>query len=244
MGVYVYPPSSPNHNDTDFAIVVNEIDHWMSKGYTPYIGGDFNSRIGNIGEISARSLKWKFEENIDKGGNGNKSNFRDMCEVMNILPLNHCIYNKKKIAGGFTYFKGGKKSQIDFIVTNNAGRRKIDEFSLVTEGWHFSDHIPLDLKVHLSYDISALSLLLRSKSLIESTQPIRKHCLKTFKKDFDFNAAKLIIEENAVNISRDCASLSADFIVNRLHAEMSDAVERTLKPSRRYTTDIDKTAMK
>ena len=243
MGVYVYPPSSPNHKDTDFAIVINEIDYWMSKGYTPYVGGDFNSRIGDIGAIASRSLKWKFEDNIDKGANGNKSSFKDMCEVTNILPLNHCVYNKKKFAGGFTYFKGGKKSQIDFVLTNNVGRRNIEEFTMVTEGWHFSDHIPLDMQSRLCYDISALSLLLRSKSLIELTQPKRNNCLKTFKNDFDFNAAKFIMEANAVNIARDCTSLSADFIVQRLHAEMGDAIKRTAKPSKRYNPNLDTSAM-
>ena len=148
---------------------------------------------------------------------------------MKILPLNHCIYNEKKFAGGFTYFKGGKKSQIDYIITNNAGRRSVKELSLVTEGWHFSDHIPLDLKTHLCYDVSALSLLLRSKSLVEPTQPVRKNYLKTFKKDFDYDAAKLLMEANAVNMARDCASLSGDLITQRLHAEMGDAIGRTIK---------------
>ena len=244
MGVYVYPPSSSNHKDTDFAIVIDEIDYWMSKGYTPYIGGDFNSRIGDIGVIAEKSLKWKFEDNIDKGENGNKSSFTDMCEVMNILPLNHCIYKKKTFAGGHTYFKGGKKSEIDFIVTNNVGRRNVEDFTMVTEGWHFSDHIPLDLKSRLNYDISALSLLLRSKSLIKQTMPQRNNILKTFKKDFDFNAAKNILKDNATNISSDCASLSADFIVHRLHAEMGDAIGKTMKKNpRRDTIEPDKSAM-
>ena len=244
MGVYVYPPSSPNHKDTDFAIVIDEIDYWMSKGYVPYIGGDFNSRIGDVNQIAGKSLKWKYEANVDKGENGNTSSFSDMCEVMNILPLNHCTYYKKKFAGGFTYFKGGKKSQIDFIVTNNAGRKNVDEVSLVTEGWHFSDHIPLDLKVNLTYDVSALSLLLRSKSLIEPTQPIRKHCLKTYKKDFDFDAAKILMEAQAVNITADCNMLSADLIVRRLHAEMGDVIGKTTKnlPKRR-NLDVDVKAM-
>ncbi len=167
-----------------------------------------------------------------------------LCEVMNILPLNHCVYNKKRFAGGFTYFKGGKKSQIDFILTNNAGRRNVEEFTMVTEGWHFSDHIPLDMKSRLNYDISALSLLLRSKSLIELTTPKRNNCLKTFKKDFDFTAAKIIMETNAVNISLDCNSLSADFIVQRLHAEMGDVIGKTVKKlPKRQTLDLDTSAM-
>ena len=32
MVVYVYPPSSPNYKDTDFSMVISEIDYWMSKG--------------------------------------------------------------------------------------------------------------------------------------------------------------------------------------------------------------------
>ena len=244
MGVYVYPPTSLNHKDTDFAVVINEIDYWLSKGYTPYIGGDFNSRIGDIKETSSRSLKWRYEVNADKTTNGNTSSFRDMCEVLNILPLNHCIYKNKIFSGGFTYFKGGKKYQIDFVLTNNAGRKNVVDFSMVTEGWHFSDHIPLDMKTNLNYDISALSLLLRSKSLIEPTAPNRKNILKTFKNDFDFNAAKTIMKQNSVNIQRDCTSLSADFIVQRLHAEMGDAISKTMKKlPRNNTLDLDKKTM-
>ena len=244
MGVYVYPPSSSNHKDTDFAIVMDEIDYWISKGYTPYIGGDFNSRIGDINTISQKGLKWKFEENIDKGENGNKASFKDMCQVLNILPLNHCLYNKKKFAGGFTYHKAGKKSQIDFILTNNVGRRNVDEFTLVTEGWHFSDHIPIDMNTRLKYDISALSLLLRSKSLITPTCPLRNNHLKTFKKDFDFAAAKLLMRANSVNIAQDCNSLTADFIVQRLHTEMGEAISKTVRKTKKnYHFDIDKRSM-
>ena len=247
MGVYVYPSSSPNYQYTDFAVVANEIDYWMSKGYEPYIGGDFNSRVGDMNIIASNSLKWKYEENVDKGVNGHKDNFNDMCEVLKILPLNHCTYLKKKFEGGFTYVKANKKSQIDFVITNNSGRRNVDSLELVTEGWHFSDHLPLDLKVRLKYEINTLSLLLRSKSLIESTVPTRnnKTFLKTFKKDFDFNAAKLILENNAAEIARSCCSLqSADFIVDRLHAEMGNTVQRTLKPPRRNRSDESSLTMK
>ena len=226
-----------------FVIVIDEIDFWMSKGYTPYIGGDFNSRIGNIGSFSSKSLNWKYEENIDKGDNGNRSSFRDMCEVMNILPINHCIYNRKKFEGGFTYYKGGKKSQIDFIVTNNTGRRNIEKFSMIKEGWHFSDHIPLDIDTRLTYDISALSLLLRSKSLIKETEPSRNNVIKTFKKEFDFNTAKLVLETNAVNISTDCTYSPPDFIVNRLHEEMKNAITTSAVPSRRINVTNENTTL-
>ncbi len=52
------------------------------------------------------------------------------------------------------------------------------------------------------------------------------------------------MEENAVNISRDCTSLSADFIVHRLHAEMGNAIGKTVKKlPRKDTLELDKSAM-
>ena len=154
------------------------------------------------------------------------------------------MYTKRKVAGGFTYFKSGKKSQIDFVLTNNVGRKNVEDFTMVTEGWHFSDHIPLDMKSYLNYDISALTLLLRSKSLIEQTTPKRNNCLKILKKDFDFNAAKNIMKENAVNIMRDCSLLSTDFIVQKLHKELGDVIEKTVKKlPRRSNLECDSKEM-
>ena len=128
MGVYIYPPSSSNYKDTDYSVVINEINYWMCKGYNPYIGGDFNSRIGDINLVSAKSLKWRYEVNADMKTNMNQIHFRNMCETLKILPLNHMIYLKKIFEGGFTYYKANKTSQIDFVLTNNSGRRNIVDF--------------------------------------------------------------------------------------------------------------------
>ena len=48
MGVYVYPVDSLNYKDTDFGVLFNEINHWIERGITPFIGGDFNSRMGRL----------------------------------------------------------------------------------------------------------------------------------------------------------------------------------------------------
>ena len=78
MGVYVYPIDSHNYEDTDCGSVVTEINDWLEKGYVSYIGGDFNSRLGNINEISEKSLKWTFSENIDRGINSHRKLFSDV----------------------------------------------------------------------------------------------------------------------------------------------------------------------
>ena len=234
MGVYVYPSSSNNYRETDFAIVINEANYWMTKGFHPYIGGDFNSRIGDLNVISKKSLNWRYTDNCDSGINDNKIFFTDMCDILNILPLNHCIYLKKLFDGDFTYFKANKKSQIDFVLTDNVGRRNVDQFVIVHSGWHFSDHLPIDTDVRCKFEICALSLLIRSRSTMESTGICntynRSNNFKLYnRKKYDFNAAKELLSERSDEITNICQiSLSSDFIVNRLHKEMGNMIDNTL----------------
>ena len=146
-----------------------------------------------------------------------------MRDILNILPINHCIFSGKQFDGGHTYFKANKKSQIDFLITDNFGRRNVEHFELVHSGWHFSDHIPIDLNIRFKYDINSISLLIRSRSTLECVDPVnRSNALKLFSnKKFDLTAAKALLMENAEEISNIChITLSSDFIVNRLHVEM------------------------
>ena len=109
MGVYIYPTDSSNHDVGDFGIVIEEIRFWLNKGFLPYIGGDFNSRIGNFDKLSAKTLKWRYSDNIDQCHNPNHKNFMNMCELLKILPLNHCIYKNTHFQGHWTYFKANRK---------------------------------------------------------------------------------------------------------------------------------------
>ena len=229
MGVYVYPQSSANYCDTDFAVVINEINYWISRGFHPYIGGDFNTRAGDLNKISSKSLKWRYAENVDAIVNQSKSHFADMCETLKILPLSHCIYNQREFHGCFTYFNSNRKSQIDFALTDNVGRRNVTDFKLTTTGWHFSDHLPVDLIVRVNYDIKPVSLLIRSKELLVNTKPNNnKNFIRFYPKDFDVAAAKDILSENAAEITQSCiSSQSADFIVNTLHSILGDVITKT-----------------
>lgn len=219
MGVYIYPPTSPNYKDTDYAEVINEINYWLCKGFHPYVGGDFNSRIGNINMISLKSLNWRYAENSDTVINLNMIHFSNMCEVLKILPLNHCKYSHKEFDGGYTYFKADKKSQIDYVMTNNAGRKNVTDFKLITYGWHFSDHLPVDLTVRIKYHIDPLAIYIRSKALVTSNENTKgKFTLKLNRKLFDINVAKAILVENAETLTKKCyAYQSAEPIINDMH---------------------------
>ena len=65
MSVYINPVNSDFYSLDDFGLVSEELTFWNDKGYTPFIGGDFNSRLGDLNELSERTLKWRYEVNID-----------------------------------------------------------------------------------------------------------------------------------------------------------------------------------
>ena len=65
MLVYLYPRDSPNFELNDFGILSEEISFWINKGFVPYLGGDYNSRLGDINILSQRSMKWRYTQNVD-----------------------------------------------------------------------------------------------------------------------------------------------------------------------------------
>ena len=65
MCVYVYPVDSMNFSMEDFGILSSEISHWLDMNVTPYIGGDMNARMGDLDGISLKTLKWRYEQNVD-----------------------------------------------------------------------------------------------------------------------------------------------------------------------------------
>ena len=177
MGVYMYPYDSYNYTDSDFGLLSSEIEYWLSNGLILFIGGDLNGRIGDINSLSLNSLKWHYTNNIDTHLHQHGKMLRNICELHQILPINHCRYYDQQFDGYFTYFKANKKSQIDFVLTNNEGRRLIADFNIVRSGWHTSDHLPLVLKLSIPLCMNSMMIMRRSlelKPYLPSQQPLLK----------------------------------------------------------------------
>ena len=84
------------------------------------------------------------------------------------------------------YHKAGKSSQIDFIFTNQHGRKYITDFEIIDKFWHLSDRLPLALNLRLTFQISSDMLLARAMELNNYFQPITKISSCRFK----FNSQK------------------------------------------------------
>ena len=123
MLTYMYPLDSINYELSDFGILSEEINFWLEHGFTPYIGGDYNARLGDLNILSQRLMKWRYALNVDTVTNSHGRLLAGVCELHNILPLNHCCYYKKVWDGKLTYHKAGKSSQNDFVLTNQVHHR-------------------------------------------------------------------------------------------------------------------------
>ena len=227
IGVYIYPGDSVNYEDADFGTLIEEINYWLSKGYVPYIGGDLNSRIGDISKISEKSLNWRYDKNVDNNTNLNYNNFSNICEILKILPLNHCIYGDSKFEGNWTYFNANRKSQIDYVLTNNKGRQHVQTFTIIKTGWHFSDHLPIEIEINAPINIDIYTILIRARSLNEEYSIAAKD-IKTFKGKYDQEEAQNLLKINAVTIMHECATVStADNILTVIYRYVDKIIQST-----------------
>ena len=234
VAVYIYPVDSINYLNTDFGILSEELAFWIKNGNTPYVGGDFNSRLGDIAEISSKTLKWRYEANIDTGKNHHGKELAGICEIHKILPLNHCQYLKYKWPGKFTYNKGGKHSQIDFCLTTKGGRKNVKDFQIIDSQWHVSDHLPISLTLSLPYEINVESILVRAADL--SSEYNMSYALKTYKFNFNYESACNELRQRQHMIEDSLRTGSPDTIINTIE-EVMIPILKTHKVKKEVTTN-------
>ena len=184
FGVYIQPEGARYFDATMFSSLSSDIIDTTNKGLVPIIGGDFNARAGNINDWLLGGTSWSYNENIDKTTNKHgRTFFKDLCLTAGIMPIN-CLAFKSNIDNKYTYYSGQGKSQIDFALTNLAGRRFINSFKVINHNWHLSDHCPIHLDLSLKFDIDLSILILRAQDINRSNTVSN---LKQLRSDYDYN---------------------------------------------------------
>lgn len=233
IAVYVYPYDSLNFTETDFATLSTEIEYWLCRGFIPIIGGDFNARVGNLNAVNYKALNWRYDDNTDSHLNQHGKALRSICEILKISPINHSKFYDRLFDGNFTYFKAGKKSQIDLLITNDCGRRLIDNFSITQTGWHISDHLPLDVSLCIDACISANMLANRSKELIPYI-PSQQPLLKAYRYIFNEESARNQMLVHATDIQDICINNQRN--PNKMLQEIEACVIPIITAERTKTT--------
>ena len=163
IDVYIPPEDSVYADPTAFARLCELLLKCKEKGLTPFIGGDFNSRLGDQNDLPCR---WKYLPNCDTTlNNYGKTYFVDMCTACKIHPINNIIYKGNKYKSDFTYIKHNKKSHIDFILTDKDGLHNVTDFNVLTNDWHLSDHRPVTCTLDIPRTTNANNIFLRALEL-------------------------------------------------------------------------------
>ena len=226
IGIYMYPYDSLNFTVDDFALLFQDIDFWISNGFVPFLGGDFNARVGDLNSFSDRSIKWRYDTNVDLIVNEHGKSLINLCHLLKILPVNHSKYYNKTFDGRYTYFKSERKSQIDYLLTNDIGRRLIKKYEIIPIGWHLSDHLPINVTIEFDGILSADMILKRSNELkpfLPSQQPL----FKTYRFKFDETLARNEIMIKSNILYQDCIAAEnkpnemLDVIVNNVSSIVS-----------------------
>ena len=171
IGAYVQPESSPYFNPRMFHDLSSLILTLNERNLTPIVGGDLNCRFGDL-NIAFQDRGLVYSENADRTSNHHGRTFGvDLCNSSEVFPINHLSYGKKKFNGEPTYFKGEKRSQIDFLYTNREGMKMVRNFAIISEDWHLSDHRPIAAEIATPEVIQPTTLFRRAKDLTYEYDP-------------------------------------------------------------------------
>ena len=168
IGAYIQPEGARHFKTNMFADVGALLAEYKEKGLIPFIGGDFNSRLGDFNTF-VDDESWKYAKNVDDNTNNHgRTLFKDICVVGNVKPINGMKFNRKTFMNEFTFLRSNGKSQIDFCLTNEYGRRQINRFDILSEDWHISEHRPIKLQIEIETGVDVGGLIKRADDLNRS----------------------------------------------------------------------------
>ena len=198
IGTYIQPENSPYYNDDLFCEISELLLSSLEDKLIPILGGDMNCRYGDLNN-AFHDLGVVYADNSDTISNNHGRSFGiDLCKTAEMFPINHII-GRKKHEGDFTYFKGGKKSQIDFVYCNKNGLKFIEDFCIPKDDWHLSDHRPIVLDILTPEFIEPSALLSRARELNFEFDPNREQ-LKRYLASYNIDVFKTYLTNNAVSI--------------------------------------------
>ena len=206
-----------------------------------------NCRFGDLNNIHTDNNRLLYEDNADESSNKHGLTYGyDLCRTGNMFPLNHLIYRTKSFDGDYTYFKGNKKSQIDFVYTNKDGLKLVKEFVIHKDDWHLSDHRSVSVEINANRMFNSVFLLKRAKELNYEFDPHRAKIVRHLG-TYDMKALTNYLTENDTRLQGDVLSeinrLDINKAVIKLNNHLHDALRVAKKKKIVNINNASKTAM-
>ena len=227
---YIPPSDSIYYNDICFTSIPNV---FQNNGGSRVVigGGDFNSRVGNVSQ-SLPLLAAKYRDNVDKIINAHGKMLKKICSSYKCYILNNLTIGERKFDGDFTFHKGGRKSQNDICVTNEAGLCAVEGFFIHKIGWNFSDHLPVSVTVNLKLYDSSIPVSASADLLSDASKDANKRQRKVNSVHVDWDGYRVIatneLERMREKIEHLMVQPSSDNL-NRVVEGISDRLYKTVK---------------
>ena len=162
-----------------------------------------------------------------------------------IFPLNHLKYRGKSFDGDCTYFKGNKKSQIDYFYTNKDGL-KLKNFVIQKDDWHLSDHRPILAELNGTKMFSSAFLLKRAKELNYEFNPHRPTIVRHLG-CYNIDLLTNYLRDNEEQLQRDVLGEMSKCNINnaviKLDHHLHDAIRFAKKKKASTVNNVPKMAM-
>ena len=200
-GIYI-PPSDSNYFSDHFQYLESLIQSSQISDKNLLIIGDLNCRLGALGTLNKYEYTWNPDTTINS--HGHKMN--EICKEHNLQPINHLITCNKVFDGGFTFYRGEQKTQIDWGIANATSLQNVLNLEIDTKCPNISDHKSMILEY--SFDFS-LPINCTYESILDICRQPNNHSKRK-------NIRKENIDENLFITL--CGTYITEEMTNNLHS--------------------------
>ena len=138
--------------------------------------------------------------------NHGRTFFKDLCVVGKVKPINGLKFNRKVFTNDFTFLRSNGKSQIDYCLSNEHGRKRIINLEILSQNWHISDHRPLALEIVIETGIDVGGLIKRADDLNRSNNHSTIE-IQQFKGVYDVTAIEAEVITEKVELEESVSQL-------------------------------------
>ena len=191
FGSYIPPSDSIYYKDEYFFAVPSFLSP-INCDSAFVGGGDLNSRVGDRVHMD-NDINGQYRRNPDTVVNSHGRMLKDICKNSNCFLLNNLNYNEKIFDGDFTFEKAGNKSQNDTCMSNLAGLKLIQSFSIHDLDFNFSDHKPISVSMEIPILAGVKSSLIADDILSSSWEKTLRRERKIVAENVDWNAYETLV---------------------------------------------------
>ena len=151
-----------------------------------------------------------------------------------MIPLNHLRIVDETLPGQYTFYRGNKKSQIDYILTDKSGLSHITNMNFINKDWQISDHTPITLNICYKIPLDFNHLYVRAQELnrcpsacLEKPVSMKKWTFRPNVCTDMFRNSRVILEDIITNTANYEPNQVCDKLLDTLQSQMRKAIRTT-----------------